>query len=632
MKTLWIGVLVAAACTSSEPPPDAHVAETVQSVSSIGAVLTQHNDIARTGLNPNESILETSAVGSNFGKITELPTGGYVYAQPLFVPDVVVGGVTHNVVYVADEKDTVYAYDPNSGAVLWQRTLGTPATANDLFYTNLDPVNGGFIGITGTPVIDPATSTLYVIALSKVAQGVFTQTIYALDLANGTIKHQQVIVAGSHGILFDPMREHQRTGLLLWGNHVYAGWGGFNADSIDFDPNNPNASRTWHGWVMGFDSTSLAVSYAWVSVAEPSPCCVTDALYGGGIWMAGSGLAADANYIYVGVGEGNNNGSNNWGESVVALNSSLADPTNWFAPAPLNGTLEHDDEDMTGVMVLPETNVGGHASTLVTGDKFGDLYVLDRGSLGGVGGSVSTLPHAVGLDPATMGERENFLGLPAHFNGKLYYTGYKDVMKVFTVGPSGLAATSLASTDVYGYMSVPSVSSWGNAGGIVWAIQRTPANFYSLASGVLNAYDAITMTKLYSSATESDNPVGTVQFTPPTVAGGKVFLAGKNVSEYGTLLTPSTPLVQVTGTDSFTLGTSPRYHATTYALTATTLLGGAGLTVTFAPATLTAGQVSTVTVTAAPGTLPGNKVVQLTATESGHPTWIHSTRVVVHVN
>lgn len=628
------GVLVMAACSTNDVPSDAQpgvdTSETVQAISSVGAVLTQHNDMQRTGLNPSETVLNPNLIATNFGRMHDLVTAGYVYAQPLFVPGVVIGGLSHDVAYVADEMNNVYAFDANTAAQLWHFNAGTPGNGHDLYATVgtllIDPVAGGKIGISGTPVIDPATNTIYFIALTEQSPTAYTQTIWGLDLTTGAVKASHTITNAitSRGILFDPRREMQRTGLLLWNGNVYAGWGGFNIDYIDYP-----GTRVWHGWVIGFAATTLAPGPAWVSSSlQTAPFGSTGAAFGGGIWMGGAGLACDGSHIFAGVGEGYTDHASDWGLSLVPLSSTLANPTDWFTPS--DAYLDMNDEDMTGVMILPETNVLGHASTLVTADKRGDLFVVDRTSLGH-GTAVAQRNSAVGNDQSGYAEIENFLGLPAHFNGKLYYVGNNDKMKVFTIGTGGLGTTTTVGADTYGYMgAMPSISANGTSSPIVWAIQRTTNDPYSYPwGGNLIAYDPTTLAHLYSSSTQADSMSSTVQFAPPTIAGGKVFVPGKNVAEFGSIITPSVTTITVHRGGppvTFQMYSATRYANNQYLLTAS--FTPPNLTVGISPNVFTAGTTSTITVQASSAG-SGTWTLPFLANDTAHGTWQHNANVQV---
>src|SRR5882757_5208199 len=264
-------------------------------------VVTQHNDISRSGANTTEVILTPSNVNStSFGKLFAQSVDGYVYAQPLYVAGLTMGsgtaqsGTTHNVIFVATEHDSVYAFDAdnNGGAnssPLWRVSLfdsahggGTgekPVPQSDVSTADIVPE----IGITGTPVIDPSTMTMYVIAKTTVSDTTFIQRLHALDITTGGEKFGGPVVLsgsvsgtgnGSSGgkLNFDPKWENQRPALLLLNGIVYIGFAAHG-------DNGP-----WHGWIFAYNASTLQQTSAFVSTPNGS---------GSGFWMSGAGLAAD---------------------------------------------------------------------------------------------------------------------------------------------------------------------------------------------------------------------------------------------------------------------------------------------------------------------------------------------------
>ena len=257
-------------------------------------VLTQHYDIARTGQNTSETILTPDNVNSaDFGKLFSQPVDAEVFAQPLYMSNVqVLGKGTHNVLYVATENNTVYAFDAdNNGGTnsqpLWKASLSSQAhgaASNAIAVPSTDLVQdiNPIYGITGTPVIDPSTGILYVVSFTLEGSN-YVLRLHALDITNGSERlngpvtiHASVAGngAGSSGgtIQFDPQWENQRAGLLLLNGVLYIPFASHGDDG------------PWHGWILSYNASNLQQMGAF---------CTTPNGTGGGIWMAGTGLAAE---------------------------------------------------------------------------------------------------------------------------------------------------------------------------------------------------------------------------------------------------------------------------------------------------------------------------------------------------
>ena len=305
-------------------------------------VTTGHNDIGRTGQNLNETILTTSNVNSTqFGKLFSQPVDGQISAQPLYLSGITVNGAVHNVVFVATENDSVYAFDAdNNGAAnstpLWQAPLlspaygaapnATPLTSTEVGTNDIAPI----LGITGTPVIDPSTGTLYVVSIS-LENGAALHRLHALSVYTGAEKFggPVVITATVPGtgngsvngsLTFDSLWQNQRAGLLLLNGIVYVAFAS-NAD------NGP-----WHGWIMGYNAATLQ---------QTGVFCGSPNGLGTGFWMSGDGLPADqldpVNHpfgrIIVPTGNGDAdpsipyNSSMDFGESILDLDLTNGVPT-----------------------------------------------------------------------------------------------------------------------------------------------------------------------------------------------------------------------------------------------------------------------------------------------------------------
>ncbi len=287
------------------------------------SVLTQHNDTSRTGQNLQETILNTSTVNlANFGKLFSLPVSGNIFAQPLYVPGLTIGGETHNVLYVATAANNVYAFDADNGnsTPLWAANLGTPVPSQDICVT--DPVECPYtdvipvIGILATPVIDPLSGTIYVVANTKDNSGNYHFKLHALDLTSGAEKFGGPTEITATGLT--QLTELCRPGLLLANGTVYLAMGSVG----DFP--------TWHGFVMGYNASTLQQ----VAVFNSTPA--NNDIGGAGIWQTGNGLVTDASGdIYAITSNGNfdvNTGGQDYGSAYLKLSGSTLAVQDYFVP------------------------------------------------------------------------------------------------------------------------------------------------------------------------------------------------------------------------------------------------------------------------------------------------------------
>ena len=510
------------------------------------SVLTYHNNIFRTGHNDKETVLTPATVNStNFGKLFSYPVDGYVYAQPLYMPNVSIAGKgVHNVVFVATEHDSVYAFDAdsNSGAnagPLWQVSFinqaqgVTTASSSDVGTSDIVPE----IGITGTPVIDGSTNTLYVVAKTKEVSGAsvaFVQRLHALDITSGAEKFGAPVVikgaaAGSGApndgqghVLFNPLRLNQRSGLLLTNGQVIIAW----ASHGDNDP--------YHGWVIGYKAQDVTQR---VFVYNTTPDTVNGATSGrGGIWQAGSGPASDgAGNIFFITGNGTFNGDvggRNLGDSFVKLPLTGGN-LNSFTPYNQD-YLDTNDVDLGsgGVMLLPPQS-GANPRLMIGGGKEGSIYLVNRDNLGGftagMNNVVEWLQFAVG----------GLWSTPAWSPGSVYFGGSYDRLKAFSLIGGALSPSPTSqSTTSFGFPGpTPSVSSNSGASVIVWALETD--GYQSASSAILHAYRGANLAvELYNStqAGSRDDPGPAVKFAVPTIANGKVYVGSATaLTVYGLL-------------------------------------------------------------------------------------------------
>jgi len=523
---------------------------TVQALNAAGlaVVATYHNDNARTGQNVFETTLTPDNVNpAKFGKLYSFPVDGYVYAQPLYMPQVAIpGNGIHNLVIVATQHDSVYAFDADSPTPdpLWRVSFLNP----DAGITTLAPsdVNAADIlpeiGITSTPVIDISSNTLYVVAATK-ENGGFYHRLHALDLTSGAEKFggPRIIQAsypgtaqdGNDGVLaFSSRFQLQRTALLLSKGKIYVAFAS-NADS-----------GLYHGWVIAYDATTLRQTGAWVSTPNG---------YQGGIWMSGCGVSADANGdLFLSIANGpfdvfGEQPGVNFSDSIVKLRPgkdglSLVD---FFTPSS-QAKMARDDLDLgsAGVMVLPD-QPGAAPHIAITSGKNGHIYVLNRDALGGYGAGLNGNPQVI---QEISGQLKQQMGTPAYWNGRVYFgagiSPHNDGIKAFAIRNGTLSTIPVSQSAAIYHLtrSTVSVSANGNADGIVWAVDNDA--YYSTHQGpaALHAYDARNLAReLYNSNQRAarDNPGQASKFTVPTVANGKVFVGTANqVSVYGLLQGP----------------------------------------------------------------------------------------------
>jgi hypothetical protein len=499
-------------------------------------VVTFKNDAGRTGQNLTESVLTLANVNSTtFGLLRNMPVDGKVDAQPLYLSGLTIKGATHNVVFVATEGDSVYAFDSDTGGTpLWQaKLLGSGESLSDNRGCGQVTPN---IGITSTPVIDRGAGphgAIYVVAMSKDSSSAYHQRLHALDITSGAelfngpveITGTYPATAGGVASTFQPGQYEERAALLLSQGVVYTSW----TSHCDIAP--------YSGWIMGYNQTTLAQ----VSVLNIGP----NSNSGPAIWMAGGGPGADsAGNIYLLAANGafettlDANGLPNkqdYGNSFLKLAAgatSLA-VVDYFA---MSNEVDESNADQDlgsgGELLLPDltdsTNTVRHL--MVGAGKDGTLYVVNRDSMGKFNPSSNNIwQQLTGALPGGV------FSTPAYFNNTVYYADINGALKAFPITNAMLGKASAAqSTTSFPFPGAsPVVSANGTANGIVWAHENsTPA--------VLHAYDATNLThELYNSnqaANNRDHPGNGNKFITPTVADGKVFLGTQNsVAVFGLL-------------------------------------------------------------------------------------------------
>jgi hypothetical protein len=499
-------------------------------------LVTYKNDLARTGQNLTESILTLANVNSShFGLQRSLPTDGKVDAQPLYLAGLTVQGAKHNVLFVATENDSVYAFDVDSGATLWQvSVLGAGESVNDLPSNGCTQVSPT-IGITSTPVIDRAAAPngmIYLVAES-VAGATYHQRLHALDVTTGAeMLHGPVDIAATYPMQagttsFDPAQYEERAALLLLNGTIYTSW----TSHCDGQP--------YTGWIIAYSESTLARS-AVLNVAPNSG--------GGGpaIWMSGGGPAADsAGNVYLLTANGvfdttlDANGfpsGGDYGNSFLKLSTAGGTPSvaDYFT---MSNTVSESagDTDLGsgGIMLLPDvTDSGGTVRHLAVGaGKDSNLYVVNRDSMGKFNPTTTknVWQQLNGVLPG------GIWSTPAYFNGSVYYGPAGGALVAFAVHAAQLAGAPSSSTATsFTYPgTAPAVSANGTSNGIVWAHENAnPA--------VLHAYDAGNLAhELYNSSQAAggrDQFGAGNKFITPAIADGKVFVGTQTgVAVFGLL-------------------------------------------------------------------------------------------------
>jgi hypothetical protein len=519
--------------TSSAPASSSPTSSAPTSTSGTD-VVTYKNDALRTGSNTTETVLTTTNVTSaTFGLLRNLSVDGKVDAQPLYLSQLTVAGASHSVVFVATENDSAYAFDVNTGAVLWKVSLlGSGETTSDTHgCSQVTPQ----IGVTSTPVIDRsagAHGTLFVVAMTEDSGGTYHQRLHALDVTTGAEETGSPanITATYMGTTFAPGAYEERAALLLLNGTIYTSW----TSHCD--------QGSYGGWVIAYAESSLAQT----GVINLAAGATGSGFAGTGpaIWMAGGGPAADAaGNVYVLMANGAFDTTlsaggfptlGDYGNSFVKLGVSGGPPTvaDYFALD--NGVTESaNDQDLGsgGIMLLPDlTDSGGTVRHLAVGaGKDGNMYVVNRDSMGKFSATANNIWQE--LDGALP---NGVWSTPAYFNNTVYYGPTSGPLRAFSISNAQLSSASVAQTTTsFAFPGTfPVISANGTANGIVWAYENaTPA--------VLHAYNASNLTELYNSnqaASGRDNFGTGNKFIAPTVADGKVFVATTNsVGVFGLL-------------------------------------------------------------------------------------------------
>lgn len=490
-------------------------------------VTTYHYDVARDGLNAQETILTPSKLNSaQFGKIGFDTVDGKVDAEPLYLANLIIGNQLHNVLYVATEHGSVYAFDADTGAQIWKASIlgNGETTSDDRNCSQITPE----IGITSTPVIDRklgANGTIFVVGMSKDASGTYHQRLHALDVTTGTeLSGSPTEISGSFpgtgdnsqngNVVFDPAQYAERAALLLLNGNIYTSW----TSHCDIRP--------YTGWVMAFSESTLQ---------QTQLLNLTPNGREGSIWMTGDGMAADnSGNIYLLDANGtfdttfNANGfpaNGDFGNAIIKLstNGKLAVADYFETYNTVSESAQDLDLGSGGELLLPDqTDANGVTRHLVVGaGKDRIIYLADRDNLGkfNPAGDSNLYQEVTGALSGLVYDT------PAYFNGVLYYGSVGDSLKAFPLANARLAtAPSSQSTTKFPYPgTTPAVSANGTQNGIVWALESSLTS-----NAVLHAYDPTNLThELYNSdqaANGRDSFGNGNKFITPLVVNGKVYV------------------------------------------------------------------------------------------------------------
>ena len=483
-------------------------------------VLTYHNDTARTGQNLQEKLLNPLTVNpGRFGRVGFFPTDGLVDAEPLYVSNLLLAGEAHNVVFVATEHDSVYAFDADTLATLWQTTvLSANETPSDK--RNCEQVSPE-IGITATPVIsfDGNHGVLYLVAMSKDGDGNYFQRLHGLDVTSGAeISGSPVAIQAEFpnlqgATVFDPKQYKDRAALLLQDGTIYTTW----ASHCDEGP--------YTGWVIAYDAASLQ---------QTSVLNVTPNGTDGAIWMSGSGPAGDGlGNVYVLDGNGtfdtalNSSGfpmHGDFGNAFLkfAYQRGKLDVGDYFSAHNTENESNRDaDLGSGGVLLLPDLkDAAGNTVQLALGaGKTSTIYVVNRNAMGKFNAKNDRAVYQK-LEHALVGP---VFSTPAYFNNSVYFAAVNDTLKAFPIVNAKLAAEPAShSTTRFAYPgATPGISANGTEDALVWVVEARGSD-----AGVLHAYDAYDLShELYNSAkTNGRDAFSDNKFVTPMIANGRVFV------------------------------------------------------------------------------------------------------------
>ena len=509
------------------------IALTLATIGASAQVTTSQYDNLRTGATLNEKTLTPQNVNAQqFGKLGTFHVDGAVYAQPLFLPGVEIPGKgKHNVLFVATEHDSVYAFDAErpSDPPLWHVSLLDKKRGEETVparYVQC-PFLQPEVGITSTPVVDLQSGTLYVLARTMIGHPFsdtqYFQFLHALAITTGVEKFGGPMLitasvpgkgAGASNGQFDALKENPRAALLLTNNVLYLTWG----SSCDVDP--------YHGWVMAYDPQTLA---------QKAVLNVTPDGREGGIWASDTGPGADASgNVYVATGNGTFNavsGGRDYGDTLLklALEDSSLVVRDYFTPFN-QAQLNDADADLgsSGPLLLPD-QPGPHRHLLLQPGKDGTIYVIDRDSMGQFHEQDDAIVQRIHMAGGGYGAM-------AYWNGHVFFACSDDYLRDYAVENGQLKLKTRSSLKFENPGATPSISANGNKNAIVWAIATKTWNGANRPA-VLYAFDANNIEQpIYTSEQNSqrDRAALATRFVIPLVVNGRVYFGARDeVEVYG---------------------------------------------------------------------------------------------------
>lgn len=524
--------------TASSITDQAVSASSVVAVTDLSGVLTYHNDLARDGANAQEYALTPANVNtSTFGKLFACAVDGAIYGQPLWVANVSVAGAKHNVVIVATQHDSLYALDGDASPCtqLWHVNLIDSSHGGTTGETTVPAalVGGGAgdiapeIGVTSTPVIDPATGIVYVVSKSMNTAGTsFYERLHAIDLTTGNEKPgSPVTIAATYPgtgdggtvVTFNTRQQNQRAGLALVNGTVFVG-AGSHADLLPF-----------HGWLLGYHYSGSAFTQSAVYCTTPNAGSST---YGAGIWMSGGAPAADSNgHLYVITGNGlfdANSASapnNDYGDSFLQLTAALTVSSYFTVTNQASDNINDWDVGSGGAAIVINLPSGSPSHLVVGGGKEGYLYLLNGDNMGGLGDANARQRLSLTYQ---------IFSTAAFWNNTLYLGGVSAPLQSFTFNPTTKMFASAPSSQTPERFifptATPSVSASGSANnGIVWLLDNVAyctSQSTSCGPTVLHAYNAANLaSELWNSSMVATDAAGyAVKFTVPTIANGRIYV------------------------------------------------------------------------------------------------------------